>query len=73
MHPVVQNGILVVGADAEEKDREQDPSDRIAGAAGGEQGAHGHRGDHDRGRAQPVGHCPAGAGLMREDVEWHSG
>jgi len=73
MHPVVQDRVLVSGADAEKNDREQDPSDGIARAAGGQQGAHSGRGDHDRGRAQPVGHRSAGPSLMREDVEWHNG
>ena len=73
MHPVIQDSVLVSGADAEKKNREQDPSDGIAWATGGEQGAHCYRGDHDRGRAQPVGYRSAGPGPVRKAVEWHDG
>ena len=34
VHPVVQDGVLAQGVETEKKDREQDPSDRVAGAAG---------------------------------------
>jgi len=34
MHPVIQDGVLAQRVETEEKDREQDPSDRVAGAAG---------------------------------------
>ena len=34
MHPVVQDGVFAQRVETENKDREQYPSDRVAGAAG---------------------------------------
>jgi len=73
MHPVIQDGVLAQRVETEEKDREQDPSDRVAGAAGRQQGADNCHGHYSRRGAQPVGCRPAGAILMDKSVERHSG